>query len=638
MLGPELHAHVEHLFILMNMPDEGRQYVREVIASGPSRETQNRFGNSMSRFPSRKMGDYILVESTEGELAKAILDEQDDDVIAFFPQPAPIQVDYYDEQGVRRTTRPYHPDFLEVRNKGMTIIEVRDEARLYLATVEHPAQYQRDELGRFHFLPAERTFASMGIPYLVVSNSTMPRQLLNNCRFLRSYLREDTPPIGPDVSRRLANLLEERKYVPYMELLNEEDFTADQVLTAVASGVVHVDLNVERLDTPSDLTICVDKATSAAFRLARQKELEPVLPIAGVMRLRPDTKIRYDGAEYTVVLCGEREISVRDQDGHLSSLPLESVIALNNLGSIESDAAGKPPEARKMLHDFDSDQFARAMVRYNAVADWDLRKYSASSLREFKRRMRGTTCALDAIICLMDNIPGRGDRSPRFCELEHEFWIKALTYYNTPECPTKLAAYAVYQKLRDEHYRKKGPRVQLRSYQTFCKDCNKKESILLREGEKALYQKRPLDVYFALLFPVHGTRPHEVCHIDHTIVPLATTDLDGLGLGKTTVTLGVDGATRHRRAFWLSYDPPSAASVLMVLRDYVRRHGRLPEILVVDNAKEFRSAELILFCGIFGIELRYRPPGQPRGGAIVERAWVLWRRKSYSNFGGTPLG
>jgi len=34
---------------------------------------------------------------------------------------------------------------------------------------------------------------------------------------------------------------------------------------------------------------------------------------------------------------------------------------------------------------------------------------------------------------------------------------------------------------------------------------------------------------------------------------------------------------------YLSYDAPSANTVLMILRDYARRNGRLPDTIVPDN-------------------------------------------------------
>ena len=57
----------------------------------------------------------------------------------------------------------------------------------------------------------------------------------------------------------------------------------------------------------------------------------------------------------------------------------------------------------------------------------------------------------------------------------------------------------------------------------------------------------------------------------------------------------------------------------MILRDIVRRHGRLMDILVFDNGKEFLSADCRQFAEIFDITLRFRPAAQSRFGAPVER-------------------
>jgi transposase InsO family protein len=65
---------------------------------------------------------------------------------------------------------------------------------------------------------------------------------------------------------------------------------------------------------------------------------------------------------------------------------------------------------------------------------------------------------------------------------------------------------------------------------------------------------------------------------------------------------------------------PSVTIVLLAIRDYVRRWGRVPRVLSVDNGPEFRSKELAWVCRILGIDVRRRPPGMPRGGAAIERA------------------
>ncbi|CAG2129866.1 hypothetical protein LMG19282_00244 [Cupriavidus campinensis] len=617
----KLREHVDNIVCQMNMHEEGRQYIRYVISHGPSRKPQNHYGNTASQYPSKKMGHHLLVESMAGELAMAMRYENDDNVIAYFPQPLEVQVDYIDKNGKRRGTGPYHSDFLVVTRMSVYVDEIRDDARLLGQTLSHPDSYFRDEEGAIHYRPAEATYGRMGVPYKIVKNSSINTRLLNNARFIKDYLREDAPKISADTLQRISELLDERKYVSYMELLDEHNFTADQIFTAIAGGHVHVNLETELLDVPSDLIVCRDAAISAAVRVARQKEVQPVLPLPGVMRLRSGTVIRYENVEYTVVMCGERQLHVQDKDGHLSVLDLESVLALNDLNAISSDAPGIPPDPKKMLHDFDSPQWARAGVRLKALERWDLTEFSRSSLESFKRKVRGMENQLDRLIALMDSIPNRGNHHPHFTnEAEHKCLIDAITCYNSPERMTRRGAYCIYILGIEHHIKETGELITPRSYQTFCKNCKNAEDILLREGRKAAYQKYPLDALFAQPFPVHGTRPHEVCYIDHTTVTLDTKDLDGVDLGKPYITLAVDGSCRHRRAFWLSYNPPSAASVLLVLRDYVRRHKRLPTVLVVDNGKEFWSNELIWFCYLYGIELRYRPPSQPRGGAVVERA------------------
>jgi len=82
------------------------------------------------------MGHHIQAESMPGELAKAIEYENDDNVVAYFPQPKPIQVGYLANDGKGHGTGPYHPDFLCFTKIGIVIHEARDESRLYAKTLK----------------------------------------------------------------------------------------------------------------------------------------------------------------------------------------------------------------------------------------------------------------------------------------------------------------------------------------------------------------------------------------------------------------------------------------------------------------------------------------------------------------------
>jgi transposase InsO family protein len=57
---------------------------------------------------------------------------------------------------------------------------------------------------------------------------------------------------------------------------------------------------------------------------------------------------------------------------------------------------------------------------------------------------------------------------------------------------------------------------------------------------------------------------------------------------------------------------------MMVLREIVRRFGRLPRTIVVDGGKEFSSTYFESLLAFYGITKRERT-GNPRGGSVVER-------------------
>jgi putative transposase len=158
------------------------------------------------------------------------------------------------------------------------------------------------------------------------------------------------------------------------------------------------------------------------------------------------------------------------------------------------------------------------------------------------------------------------------------------------------------------------------SYPTYTKRLHKYESVKERDGHRIAYQQAHIPLILDYRSPVNGVRPHEVCYIDHTISSLATISPRGISLGKPTFTLAQDGHTTQMRGMYLGYTPASTFAVLMVLRDYIRRWGRLPKILVVDGGKEFRSGPVGLFCLFYGIDLRLRPPAKPRTGSRIERA------------------
>lgn len=138
--------------------------------------------------------------------------------------------------------------------------------------------------------------------------------------------------------------------------------------------------------------------------------------------------------------------------------------------------------------------------------------------------------------------------------------------------------------------------------------------------------------------------PLDVVQIDHTPVDVILVDpFERLPIGRPYLTVAIDVMSRAIAGFHLSLDPPSATSVGLCLTHVasdktpwmaVRRimgvewpiAGK-PKKLGVDNASEFHSQAFERGCAQHGIEIDWRPPGQPQFGGIVERViGTLMRR------------
>ncbi|MGZ8219145.1 Mu transposase C-terminal domain-containing protein [Methylomagnum sp.] len=129
--------------------------------------------------------------------------------------------------------------------------------------------------------------------------------------------------------------------------------------------------------------------------------------------------------------------------------------------------------------------------------------------------------------------------------------------------------------------------------------------------------------------------PLDLVQMDHTPVDLIVVDAAGREpLGRPYLTLAIDVFSRAILGFLVALEAPSATSVGLCLahaaadkRPWLEHrgieaewpmHGK-PRVLSVDNAAEFHGEALRRGCEQHGIELRFRPPGQPQYGGVVER-------------------
>ncbi|MFZ3577880.1 transposase [Virgibacillus sp. DJP39] len=130
--------------------------------------------------------------------------------------------------------------------------------------------------------------------------------------------------------------------------------------------------------------------------------------------------------------------------------------------------------------------------------------------------------------------------------------------------------------------------------------------------------------------------PLERVEADHTQLDLFVVDEEnGLPIGRPYFTLILDCATGYPLGFYMGFENPSYTSVMYALKhaistkSYVKElypeienewlaYG-LPQQLIVDNGKEFRSNSLKDVCLQMGIKLEHAPPRNPWCKAQVER-------------------
>src|SRR5258708_36218312 len=173
--------------------------------------------------------------------------------------------------------------------------------------------------------------------------------------------------------------------------------------------------------------------------------------------------------------------------------------------------------------------------------------------------------------------------------------------YENLKQKTKMASWAALKRKCQESG------IVAPSYVTFCTAVRARpafEQNLRRLGHRAAYMHATFYFELERTTPRHGDRPFEIGHIDHTQVDIEVVcSRTGRSLGRPWMTILTDAFSRRCLALYLTFDAPSYRSCMMILRDCVRRHSRLPQIMVVDGGPEFRST----YFGAPGQARRFQP-------------------------------
>lgn len=611
-------THLTELFDRLGTPDAGRKLVLKARIEAPVRPVKSRGGNVITVLASRKMGCEISTESRHIEFAAAVDHEFDPRVLEYYAQPCELRLELFDPaSGDLRTIRHY-PDFLVLREDGITLEEWKSVQKLTRLAEKHPYRYERDADGRWLAPQIERALAELGITYRIYSEEAIPRRRVENLLHLADYYHPAAEPcLQSDVERLTAVLAEHGSCTLDFLMAAPQAFSADVLLKAIADHLVVADLDRDLL------------SDTRRARLYRDETLRDFMAgethvgaVPGqerfVFDIAEGVRFSYESQELTISLMGEREVVCTRRNGETVNLSRAWIEDALERGLITGVAGTSPlvlDLARHTKADLDIALQRKAILE----SDTPVKGVSDRTKRRLRARQKAAQAnGAHGVLALVPRTSARGNRSSRLTERQEEILQKiTTTKWRSHEAINFKACYRWLVLACDE------AGVTAPSYPTLIarlKNAETANEVRLRHGKRMAYQQGEFVEVLYADTPAHGSRPFQYVHIDHTQLDIElVSSRSGKPLGRPWLSLAVDAWSRRVVALHLTFDPPSYRSVMMVMRDMVRRFGRLPEFVVVDNGRDFMSDAFESFLQVMGVHLRFRPAGQPRHGAVLER-------------------
>jgi transposase InsO family protein len=547
------------------------------------------------------MGVALETESHTVELALLYQLEHDDNVLAVWCQPTPIKLSYLTEAG-RPVYATHTPDFLVLELDRVLWIECKPESVFLRLAVEKPNRFVRHTDGSWKCPPGEAVASEHGFTYRLFSSVELNEVLIRNLQYLEDYKRGHPVSVPDDCFNSIRQTVIKQPGTTLNEL--REKFSAcppDYFNALIARRDLFVDLKRDPLMIPSRVRVFSDRATAFAHQAIA-------------------------------------ESATASQSVEAQQITVGEVLASN---AADSNDAHPPevelPVARRedLLKGFSEAELQEANRRKKYIELPGLAKLEgipARTVRNWKKAYKDAGCAYGwGYLGLLPKTKDRGNRTPKLPEITVELAndVIARSYLNTTKKSKRVAHGALVLQCRE-----KGAFVP--SYQWFCEhieDYTKYELTRSRDGRRASYKFEILNRSRPNLN--HGDWPMEVAHVDHTLADVELVDKEtSVNHGRPWLSLLIDTCTREILAYDLSFDPPSSATCMMLIRECVQLHHRLPGIIVTDNGKEFHSTYFETLMARYECVLKRRPPAKPRFGSVIERMFGTFGSEFFHNLRG----
>ena len=616
--------------INLNLSESATEQIQQIRSSPPSRRVQSRRGNVSGRYPSRKMGVTIQFESHHHELAGIYSMEYDSEVLEYYDQPPAIKLNYESASG-RGVGVQHTPDFFVIRQDCAGWEEWKTSQELTQLAIKMPNRYQQIQPGQWRCPPGEEYGSARGLYYLVRTETEIDWCLQRNLYFLEDYFRDSTES-QKSVSNqeKIMGLVATQPGITLLKLLEEWQLNPDEIYSLITSQQLYVDLSAADLASEAEkVRIFLSSETADSTpQLIESGNLGEHYPQSqGLIEPTIGSQIVWDGIDWVVLNLGKREVTLLNSEQKVVNLPIkvfEELIIQGQLTVISTTRLEHCKVHSGIIRASESD-CAEANRRYRLIAPY----LTGSATRDesvprstFYRWVQSWREAEQiygyGYLGLLPQNTKKGNRQPKLPILTQKLMYKYITEdYETYKQKGKRSVYGALVNACEQQ------KTTVPSYKTFLNFCNSRcqyEQSQKRLGSRAAYQYEPF--YWELEFttPRHGNRPWAICHLDHTQLDIElVSDQTQAVLGRPWATFLSDAYSRRILAVYLTFDPPSYRSCMMVMRDCVRRYGRFPQCLVVDGGKEFSSVYFERLLAMYECTSKTRPGGKPRFGSVCER-------------------
>lgn len=632
----------------LGLSEAARAVLDSIRRSPPIRRVRSSAHNVAVRYPSRKMGVVIQAESHRNELAFVYEMEYDDQVLEYYDQPSTIKLAYQAKNG-RQVGVLHTPDFFVLRADRAGWEECKTEAELPKLAERMPQRYVWDEQTGWRCPPGERYAQALGLYYHIRSSAEINWIFQRNLIFLQDYLREDCPDVDDQVQAAVGQVVKDEPGLNLSQLFQRlPDVSRDAIYQLLAAGQLYVDLHTTPLAEPDQVRFFCDRWTATAFVVLPETISQERVGGFPQAQTAVNTSLHWDGKAWTIVNVGQTEIWLQSAERTIIKMSADEFRILSEKGHIigaeEPGVPGFSDEVREMLAQASPDSLKVANQRYQIIKpvlagaspknratptrtiyDW---------VRKYRQAQQQHRCGFVGLLPQWHRCGNRTQRLP-----EESWRLINDVIANQYETPKQKFKYEVYGELVLACERQGTPAP---SYKTFAQAINRRageQQTRKREGRRRAYDQTMFYWELELTTPRHGDRPFEIGHLDHTQLDLELIhSTTGRNLGRPWATFLSDAFSRRLLAVYLTFEPPSYRSCMMALRECVRRHQRLPQVLVVDSGPEFGSVYFETLMAFYECTKKSRPPSKGRFGSVCERLFGTTNtRFVYNLVGNTQL-